>query len=521
MKFVPLLFAAAVMPASAETVAPLQWTVCASAQTSSSKVAARTECARLVVPRDYADASAGTLDLDVVRVISRGERGARHDGTVLLQPDEFAEGVDVSVPSLASAWLDAGADWPTVAGRLDLVGLSSRRMSDADGGDCLSASSGLSRHPTLGANAALGDFETAEGLALSIATACQNDSMHRYIGTAPRLEDMERLREALGQSRLHVLGVGQGGWVATRYAERYPEHVGRLLLDSSWDADGSVVEAMEARVAERGRTIRRAVTALVASPARYGWGTDADEIHRQLAGLPSLAYTAWVRRIVNANDLSAVLAMARVLESTPSLSTGELRAAVSATRFSADDEVDRAIRDAAGRMLDANVETEAGDPYGFGPRAAQTSPALIASAFAARCNDGSWGSDPLYWRARTHALHDAWPSAAGNETFQGMVCSEWPAAFPASSVPNLNGVSPFLMLHAEFDGEAPLRNASMMLHGHDNARMVVARGLSAHGIVGRRDRPCVSALASRFLAEGVLPEAKLTNCRLPPSATSP
>jgi len=102
-----------------------------------------------------------------------------------------------------------------------------------------------------------------------------------------------------------------------------------------------------------------------------------------------------------------------------------------------------------------------------------------------------------------------------------MVCSEWPGAFGPSSFPNLEGVPAFLMVHAEFDDEAPLRPAVMMSQGHANANMVVARDLRAHGVLARRDRPCVSELAGRFLLDGVLPAAKLTNCRLPSPPSPP
>ena len=423
-----MLVATSVMatpPASAEPPAPLTWTSCGATGASPNPVATRTACASLVVPRDYDDPAAGTLVLDVVRVIADAQRGARHDGTLLLEPDEFAEEAGIAVPTMASAWLHGADAWRDVSQRLDLVGLAQRRMDDAGGNDCLSATSRLPRHVALGIDVSPANMVTAEGLARAIAAACQNDPMHAHIGAQARIRDMETLREALGESRLHLLGVGRGGWVAARYAERYPENVGRMLLDSSWDIDGSVVEAMEARVEERGRALRRGGADGVVSADRHG------------------------------------------------------------------------------------------DPYGFGSHAAGKSPAQLASVFATRCNDGYWGTRQRYWRERTHELREAWPSSVGNETFQGMVCSVWPGAWGGSRVPNLNAAPSFLMAHAEFDNEAPLRHAVMGLHGHSKARMVVARGLHAHGISVLFDRPCVAAVTGRFLADGVLPDAKLTNCALP------
>ena len=429
-KILPLMVAAtslmATSPLSAASRAPMTWTACGASVGESSPVASRTECASLVVPRDYANPAAGTLALDVVRVIASAQRGERHDGSLFLEPDEFAGDVNTAIPAMASLWLHGGDAWRQVSRRLDLVGLAQRRMDDAGGNDCLSATSSLPRHRSLGGDTTPSNLVVAEGLARAIATACQNDPMHAHIGAQARIRDMESLREALGEPRLHLLGVGRGGWVSARYAERYPENAGRMLLDSTWDIDGSVAEAMEARVGERSRMQRRSV-----------------------------------------------------------------------------DQVD---------VPDAGHDR---DPYGFGSRAAGHSPAQLASVFATRCNDGHWGSSQRYWRQRTRELHEAWPSSVGNETFQGMVCSLWPGAWGGSRVPNLNAAPSFLMVHAEFDSEAPLRNAVMGLHGHSKARMVVARGLRAHGVSMAFERPCVAAITGRFLADGVLPGAKLTSCALP------
>lgn len=505
------------LPATAESSASLAWHSCGTPSGLASGVAARTECARLTVPRDHFHPQGDTIDLDVVRVRANGERGARHDGSVLLEPDEFGDAVDRSVAAVASSWLEGGDAWRDAAGRLDLIGLSPRRM-EAGGHDCLSATSRLPRHASLGTDATKANLTTAEGLARAIATACQNDAMHAHIGMRPRVEDIEHLREALGQPRLHLLGTGRGGWVAARYAERYPANVGRMLLDGTWDVDGSVVEAMEARVEERGRTLRRAISALTSAPERYGWGGDESEIHARIAMLPPSVWSAWSHGVDGVDELSAVLAMGRVMERDPSMAAHDLRRALTTVRLATGGEDDRAARRAAGLLLDRLEAGHVNDAYGFGPRAGTAEPARIASAFAARCNDGFWGTGRTYWRERTRQLREAWPSSVGNETFQGMVCNEWPGAFGSTSVPMLDGVPAFLMVHAEFDGEAPLRNAAMALNAHDNAKMVVARGLRAHGVALRHDWPCVSTAAARFLADGVLPDAKLTNCRasIPP-----
>lgn len=67
---------------------------------------------------------------------------------------------------------------------------------------------------------------TVETCARSIGPA------RRYYSTAETVADIEQLRVALGARRLTLDGVSYGTFVAERYALEYPEHVGRMVLDS-------------------------------------------------------------------------------------------------------------------------------------------------------------------------------------------------------------------------------------------------------------------------------------------------
>jgi len=494
-------------PLSAESVAPLVWTTCSAVGGTPTDVALRTECATLAVPRDYAHPSAGTLNLDVIRVTAKAGRGERHDGTLFLEPDEFGAPLTEAIPAVASRWLEGDDHWRNVSNRLDLVGLAQRRMKGGGGHDCVAAASTI---PRPGIDLTEGDAAAAGSLALAVATACQNDPMASHIGTSPRIEDIERLRDALGRNTLHLLGAGRGGWVLARYAERHPDRVGRMLLDGSWDVDGSVAEAMELRISERGRAFRRAIAALRDAPDRYDWRIEAADIHARFARLPAPLRAAWSPSIVDAPHLAAALAMARGIDAGVAPEPAALHGHLTATRLAATEADDRAVRKAGSALIAALGGANDLDAYGFGARANDAGTAALATAFAARCNDGYWGRSPRYWHDRARELRELWPSTTGEELFQGQVCSQWPGVFGPSGVPVLT--RPFLMVHAEYDAEAPLRGAALTLQTHDKARLVVARGLVAHEVSLHPEAACVSAAAGRYLADGVLPDAMVTNC---------
>jgi pimeloyl-ACP methyl ester carboxylesterase len=59
-----------------------------------------------------------------------------------------------------------------------------------------------------------------------------------FFRTTDTVEDIEALRAELGAERLTLIGPGYGGYVAQRYAMRYPDRVERLLFVSPVDAAG-------------------------------------------------------------------------------------------------------------------------------------------------------------------------------------------------------------------------------------------------------------------------------------------
>ncbi len=61
--------------------------------------------------------------------------------------------------------------------------------------------------------------------------------------------DLERLRDYLGTDRLNAIGVGEGSRVITTYAQRYPNRIGRIVLDGAPDPTLDQVGVLESRAA--------------------------------------------------------------------------------------------------------------------------------------------------------------------------------------------------------------------------------------------------------------------------------
>jgi pimeloyl-ACP methyl ester carboxylesterase len=59
-----------------------------------------------------------------------------------------------------------------------------------------------------------------------------------FYTTRDSVEDLEAVRSAIGVERISIYGVSYGSKLAVAYAQRYPEHVERLVLDSVLAPDG-------------------------------------------------------------------------------------------------------------------------------------------------------------------------------------------------------------------------------------------------------------------------------------------
>ena len=59
-----------------------------------------------------------------------------------------------------------------------------------------------------------------------------NENRLQYISTEHYIQDMEKLRQLLGEDKIHFIGISYGGTVGMRYAAKYKDSIGALVLDS-------------------------------------------------------------------------------------------------------------------------------------------------------------------------------------------------------------------------------------------------------------------------------------------------
>lgn len=190
------------------------------------------ECARLLVPFDYARPSGRRFSLPVIRLPAAAP--SRRIGALVINPGgPGGSGVQYA--------LGARREFPSaVLARFDIVGFDPRGVAASQ--PALTCMTG----PQLDTYLATDDMpanaaQLAEVIAQSklYAARCAQNSaaLLPYVGTQNAARDMDVLRAALGESRLSFLGKSYGTYLGTWYAQLFPHRVRALVLDGAVDPD--------------------------------------------------------------------------------------------------------------------------------------------------------------------------------------------------------------------------------------------------------------------------------------------
>ncbi|MEV6742844.1 alpha/beta hydrolase [Streptomyces sp. NPDC051080] len=216
--------------ASANSATALSWRPCAQDGGPATQ-----ECADLPVPLDYRDPDGPQLSLAVTRV--RSDRPAERRGTLLvIEGGPGGSGVQ-RVTEFGERLRQE------TQGRYDIVSLDPRGV-----GGSTKASCGLDPEDRELVNLQAwpaADGSIAENVTRSrrVAEACARNggAVLRSLTTANEARDIDRFRQVLGEEKLSAWATSYGVYAGAVYAQKYPQHTDRWVLDSSGDPDPSRV----------------------------------------------------------------------------------------------------------------------------------------------------------------------------------------------------------------------------------------------------------------------------------------
>ncbi|KAF3484090.1 proteinase [Arthroderma uncinatum] len=219
-------------PPSSSFVPTIEWTRCPSLYP------ARLECGRLRVPMDHDEPgdSDNLITLGVVR--SRARSAGQHLGNLIVNPG----GPGVSEVSKFVTEREEELISQKLMEVYDIIALDPRGVGVSNPVKC-DASIYNERVPSYVRSQSDVDYLVSWSQALGRSCANLTGPLINYLDTVSVAKDLDLLRQAsaLGDDKLNYLGFSYGTQLGSQYAELFPEHVGRMVLDGITDHSQSEV----------------------------------------------------------------------------------------------------------------------------------------------------------------------------------------------------------------------------------------------------------------------------------------
>ncbi|QSY51185.1 MULTISPECIES: alpha/beta hydrolase [Streptomyces] len=213
------------------SAAPLRWSRCSAptaAQGGGKAPGKGWECAKLPVPLDHAKPDGEKIELALIR--ARATDGSHRIGSLVFNFGGPGGSGVATLPGLADTY-------STLRGRFDLVSFDPRGVGESAGVRCQSdkeLDDAFQLDGTPDDDAEL-RATLASNKAYTDACAKNSAKVLPHVDTVSAARDLDLIRAALGEEKLHYFGISYGTELGAVYAHLYPKHVGRTVLDAVVD----------------------------------------------------------------------------------------------------------------------------------------------------------------------------------------------------------------------------------------------------------------------------------------------
>ncbi|MFE6195284.1 alpha/beta hydrolase [Streptomyces sp. NPDC057838] len=473
-----VLFSLAVpLTASAGTPEPLKWSDC-----RGTGLDPRQQCATVKVPMDYSDPAGRTIEIAVSRI--KSEKPSARRGALLLIPGGPG-GDSLADPS------GKGQKLPQkVRDTYDLIGFAPRGMAPSSAVDCKLDPADLSMTRLLPWPAPDGSVARNMATARRITAACDRNGgeLIRHISTANEARDLDRVRAALGESRISAWGVSYGTYVGAVYRELFPHRTDRIVLDSNDDPDPSRVTRGWLAAFERGVEDN--------FPVFAAWASRPGNPYR-LASTPAEVRSGFLRLAarLDRDPLPWPGATPDRLDGTA------LRQTMLTNLYDPDD-----YPVLARTILAARAGTVPPVPESPPESVLQN---VAAVSVGTVCNDVDWPESPGAYQRGVHESRVKYPLTAGMPRGP-MVCAALPYE-PAEPAVRITGRGPsnVLLVQNERDVATPLSGALKLREALGDRAVMVTVDSTGHQAYLSNGNACGDRTVSRFLATGKRPGSDL------------
>jgi pimeloyl-ACP methyl ester carboxylesterase len=217
-------------------------------------------CAWVDVPIDYQAPDSGTIALRVIRIPARSPEPS---GAIVVNPGgpgapavEFTRSFAQTIPD-------------DIRRAFDIVGFDTRGTGDSSPLRCVT-NTFLGRYLRLDSTpTTTRQQQTWLKASARWSAGCRRDQplLAAHMSTTNIVRDLESIREALGQPQLNFIGFSYGTQMGARYAQAFPDRVGRFILDGAVDPRLDAMEISRGQAAGFQLAIRRFADRCVRTPS--------------------------------------------------------------------------------------------------------------------------------------------------------------------------------------------------------------------------------------------------------------
>ncbi|PJJ71133.1 alpha/beta hydrolase family protein [Diaminobutyricimonas aerilata] len=441
------------------------------------------QCATAIAPLDWDSPSA---DTDIELALSRHKAtGGSPQGSLFFNPGgPGASGADYVRDAPAQV---VSAD---VRADFDLIGWDPRGVGSSSSVTCYTDPQDFDEFLFGIPDAERGtpEFEAeTEAAAIDFAQACAENSgpVLQFVDTVSTVRDLDLLRALVGDERLNYLGYSYGTEIGARYADRFPDKVGRLVLDGVSDPSQSLFDVVLSQTKGFDRALRAYLGSCTSADCPFTGRPDADiaSIAELYARLDAQPLPNADGRLLDAAVLDTAIASALYDEQYwPILSTAfsEVLEGEASTAFML---ADAYYGRENGRYLDRFYE----------------------SFIAISCLDYPVERDPAVLAEQNAQLRAITPLVVGLSDRPDPLCGNW--RFPPR--PDVRPMSapdaaPILVVGTAGDPATPYESAVSVAEQLESAVLVSYNGTD-HIAYDEGD-PCVNSVVDAYLLGGAVPD---------------
>ncbi len=450
--------------------APVVWSPCPAGSTL--------QCGTVSVPIDYRHPKAGSISLALTRAPALDPSGTT--GTLLFNPGGPGESGNQILPVALDMMPEA------VRTHFDIVSFDPRGTGASDPLRCGTSPAGavsvLVVPKSAGRPLPSAPFFTA------MAHACHTRAaaLAPFIDTVNTARDMDRIRQALGDTKISFYGLSYGTMLGAVYADLFPHRVATMVLDGAVDVNASLTQQAEQEAAAAEQSLQHLfATCPQLAPCPLGADPRAAfaRLATSLTDHPLAAPGKGDSSPVTVGDLdTATLFALSVPQFIPSYYPALLAAEHgNGTPL---------------RNLSIAFDTDTdGAP-------------LVDALWAITCNDAAGHPGSVTAGNLARSLGTRYPLiGAYSVTYTMGGCVAWPKAVQPVTDLHPSGAPPIMVIGNTGDPNTPIIGAKHLAAIFPTATMVTWKGWGHTWLLSGSSDSCMQKLVTTYLSGGGLPRS--------------